>query len=436
MMKKIISTFLSAVIATTMFAGCSLINNTKSNGKSDIELSENYLIGTYSYGQGEGGIQSVEAYLIITTDKTVEVYFPKDDENFSSPKEDKFVLADTLDLTKKQYKAIEEAVDADELMDMKVKSNKDTEDGGYDYLYLYDEDDEIAKEIGGYEPKTKEFKEVYSVIQDNVPQDEIDELKDEWLAEFGSNNDVVETIDETEPEVTTEEIIETSETEVEITDPWNIVTESPLEGVYSDGELGYLTIYSTTDGLFCDIMIYRLTSACRGSVVPISDDEAVIYFEDLEYLFSVTDDNQYSLFCSYSDFDYITEFEYTYYTKYEPIDNADSRAMLLDAIYDWRDEATDGLDDLDMELGPVYFGYNDGYLDIVSSYVYHETDDVIYFCTSMFVDDDGVHMWIKRFGYEDGSTYFMTNSDVSFFVVATGYPLELHESDTFMSNFG
>ena len=153
------------------------------------EFSSRYLLGA-SYGGTTYGdfYDQLDAYLIICTDGTVEVYMPKVVNEERIQDEMEYVTAITLQ--EEQYQAIAAAVDLEKLYKLDPKLDMDVCDGYSMHLTLYDENDQVLKECGGYMPQNKQFREMYDAVFDNLPMDELNEIRDEsiwslWQQQWG-----------------------------------------------------------------------------------------------------------------------------------------------------------------------------------------------------------------------------------------------------------
>ncbi len=144
------------------------------------EFSDEYLVGLYYGGSSWGEYYDcIDATLIICTNHDVLVYMPTNvDEPYSVT--DVEVVA-TLTLTDEQYNNIDSALDREKLYTMEIESDSEACDGDSDYLILYDKNQEIAKACGTYMPITEEFCDLYNIVLDNIPCDEINEIREEQI---------------------------------------------------------------------------------------------------------------------------------------------------------------------------------------------------------------------------------------------------------------
>ena len=114
--------------------------------------------------------EKVSATLIYTTDKKIEVYMGQ------SLYGEHDTLIDTVPLSDDRYLLIEKAIDQKELYSLDPGSDENLMDGFYKYIFLYDENNELLKEVGAYEPTNRDFLDAYGVLQQSVPYEEIHEI--------------------------------------------------------------------------------------------------------------------------------------------------------------------------------------------------------------------------------------------------------------------
>lgn len=185
MKKKVLVLGISVILAWVLICGCSGGNVPVSEGNSDISygsanqdpknpvFSKDYIAGV-----DFGGIpfwydeiyDTVSATLIFTNNKTIEVYMGQ------SLYSEHDTLIDTVPLTDEQYSSVEKVIDQKKLYKLDPGSDEFMTDGVYRYIFLYDENNELLKEVGGYEPTNDEFLNAYGKLQQNIPYDEVHEI--------------------------------------------------------------------------------------------------------------------------------------------------------------------------------------------------------------------------------------------------------------------
>lgn len=189
-MKKKFMVCLVASIALLVI-GCGQIGTSsittetedKSVDKTVDKSSGEYFIGAYYGGASYGDYYDcLSGYFIICKDGTVEVYMPELESDGRKVKE--YVYVKKLKLTDEQYNTIETKIDLDKLYNLDPMPDENVCDGYSKKLIIYDEDNQELKSCGGYMPRNEEFNEMYSVVFDNTPIDEMNEIRDEWIEEL------------------------------------------------------------------------------------------------------------------------------------------------------------------------------------------------------------------------------------------------------------
>lgn len=141
--------------------------------------SEKYLIGLDLGGASWGGFYDcIGAGVTICTNHELLITMPTKVENYTATETE--VIA-TLKLTEKQYQNIEKAVNREELFMLDPMSDEGVCDGYSLYLTIYDENDVPLKNCGGYMPANQYLMDMYRTICDNLPVDEILEIRREQI---------------------------------------------------------------------------------------------------------------------------------------------------------------------------------------------------------------------------------------------------------------
>ena len=83
----------------------------------------------------------------------------------------------TLTLTDEQYNNIEKGIDLVELYTLDPDEDREVCDGGSTIITIYDADGNVLKNCGGYMPRYKRLHEMHDLILDNLPLDEIYEIR-------------------------------------------------------------------------------------------------------------------------------------------------------------------------------------------------------------------------------------------------------------------
>ena len=151
------------------------------------EMSNEYLVG-FKYGGHSWGSweDCVSAYVIICTNHEVLVKMPTAETMYTNQPE--YELVYTLTIPDKLYSRIEEALDREKLYTMKIDGNDAVCDGDSKYLDLYDPNNNLLKSCGAYMPTTKAFTDMYQVVIDNIPNQEILQIREEYIKEHSAKN--------------------------------------------------------------------------------------------------------------------------------------------------------------------------------------------------------------------------------------------------------
>ena len=187
--KKMTFCFLAVLILC--IAGCSDVgpvkygdpsdeSSDKSGSKEKVEFSDEYLVG-FDFGGSSWGdfYDCISVRVIICTNRDVLV-FARSMETVHGRNGELEQIA-KLSLTEDQYSNIEKKLDREKLYNMKIKSDEGACDGSSYYLILYDQDKNVAKNCGAYMPLTKAFMNVYDSVMDNIPKEELREIRNAYV---------------------------------------------------------------------------------------------------------------------------------------------------------------------------------------------------------------------------------------------------------------
>lgn len=185
-MKKRFMVGLLTSIAVLLI-GCGQIGSssrtTENEEKYGDKYGNKYFIGSYYGGLSYGEFyECLSGYFIICKNGTVEVYMPVLESNGMKVKE--YMYVKSVKIPDEQYNAIETAIDLDKLYNLDPMPDEEVCDGSYMRLIMYDENDQKLKSCGGYMPQNEEFKEMYHVVFENLPMDEMEEIREEWIEEL------------------------------------------------------------------------------------------------------------------------------------------------------------------------------------------------------------------------------------------------------------
>ena len=183
-LKKMILCFLTVMVLC--IAGCSDVeplddgDSSETSSKEEVEFSDEYLVGFDFGGLSWGDFYDcLSVRVIICTNRDVLVFGKKMEAVHQRDGELEQIAK--LSLTEEQYSNVEKVLDRKKLYNMKIKSNQDVCDGRSYALILYDKDENVAKVCGAYEPTTKAFLKMYDGVHDNIPKDELREVRNEYV---------------------------------------------------------------------------------------------------------------------------------------------------------------------------------------------------------------------------------------------------------------
>lgn len=193
---KLLGGITAGLLSAVLLFGCTATNDNMSSEDGGIssvitaepsaEFSDTYYVGVDYGGKGWGEFYDcLSAKLTVCSDKTVRIELPETDGYQVTG----FTLADTLTISDENYNNIVNAVDRDKLYALDPEEDKDVCDGNSYYLYLYDKEGAPLKNCGGYMPKNSQFMDMYNAVCDNLPQDDIDRLREDWINKQREKND-------------------------------------------------------------------------------------------------------------------------------------------------------------------------------------------------------------------------------------------------------
>lgn len=198
-MKNRLFVLCSAALAAVCLYGCTIQQTGDSIGDSAVtgssetaapeesmpEFSSEYLVGTY-YGGGDWGefYDCLSERVIVCTDHRLLVFLPQVEMHQVTD----YVQADTLTLTDAQYDAISSKLDREKLFRLDPEEDWEVCDGYTSTLVLYDTNQEPAKSCGGYMPQNDDFAEMYRAVMDNLPTDDLNRIRSEWIEELKKAN--------------------------------------------------------------------------------------------------------------------------------------------------------------------------------------------------------------------------------------------------------
>ena len=151
------------------------------------EFSDKYLVGIDLGGSSWGEYyECIDARVVVCTNHDILIYMPTRIENHNAMESG--VIA-TLTLTDEQYDNIVNAVDKPKLFLLDPDPDIDTCDGSSYGLILYGADDEYLKFCGDYEPRNDDLCDMIAAVRDNLPYDEIMDIREEQIDKLREMDD-------------------------------------------------------------------------------------------------------------------------------------------------------------------------------------------------------------------------------------------------------
>ena len=157
--KKLI---LGILVAGMIMAFCSCGAN-----EPQIEFSDKYLVGDIPSGSSWGDFNFWEKLKLeyrICYDGTVEVYMP----TVSNYEVTGYELAGTYQLTDDEIDNLIKSIDQQKLYKLDPQPDYAVCDGSSYTLALYDKNDELLKECGGYMPDNRDFNGMYNAVKNTI----------------------------------------------------------------------------------------------------------------------------------------------------------------------------------------------------------------------------------------------------------------------------
>lgn len=144
----------------------------------DISFSDNILLSINDPGEGFGSdAERANATIMIYTDGSIRVFM-----NIEGHPE----IA-SFKMTEDEYKELSEIANPEEINNYVVEEDWEVLDGYYTYITLYDKNDEVAVEKGGYMPKEGPFLDTYRAIKDILEPYGIPEIADDYRHSLDEN---------------------------------------------------------------------------------------------------------------------------------------------------------------------------------------------------------------------------------------------------------
>lgn len=186
-MKKFLIMFFSIGILT-LLCSCGVNNDgvididgeDKVIADGDNSFSDKYLIGHLSGNGGWGDYdywQELSFEYRICYDGTVEIYMPAVVDYEIKECE----LVGTYKIPEDDMDVLIEVIDQQKLYNLDPEENYDILDGSSKTLCLYDKDDNVLKNCGGYMPSNSDFMEMYTAVMNTIDLQEHYYIRQEWI---------------------------------------------------------------------------------------------------------------------------------------------------------------------------------------------------------------------------------------------------------------
>lgn len=139
------------------------------------QMSDKYLVG---YNFGENGISPGKTAMEVRIcyDGTVDVLIMSVNGNDIT-----YEVVGSYKLTDDEINRLSATINQNKLYRLNPKENGSVCDGKDKYLYLYDKDDLVLKQCGGYMPSNEEFLEMYNNVKDVLRYEEQTQMYKEWI---------------------------------------------------------------------------------------------------------------------------------------------------------------------------------------------------------------------------------------------------------------
>ena len=149
------------------------------------EFSDRYLVSS-NYGGGGWGdfYDCISGQVRLCKNGTIEFYMPEYDGRIMTG----MVLVDTLPVDPEKYAKVEKSIDLEELYTLDPELDENVCDGYSRTLTVYGKDDHVLKVCGGYMPCNKRFNEMYQIVNECYPKEELSALYDAWIEALKKEN--------------------------------------------------------------------------------------------------------------------------------------------------------------------------------------------------------------------------------------------------------
>lgn len=139
--------------------------------ENSYEFSDNIYLAINSGAAGYGTVgDTTDATIIIYKDKTIKVFMDTEE----NPE-----LA-SLHMSEEDYKKLTEIANLEKIATLSATPDYDVCDGSNYYIKLYDKDDNVVVNKGGYMPVEDEFWDMYKAIKEILKPYNISEIVDEY----------------------------------------------------------------------------------------------------------------------------------------------------------------------------------------------------------------------------------------------------------------
>lgn len=172
------------LVLAMAFCSCKA-NNT---GNPPADFSDKYLVAVTSAGNSFGPRDfwnGMYTEYRICYDGTVEIYMPAvQNMELTDPE-----FAGSYQLTKDETDYLLKAINQKKLYKLDPKLDKKACDATGKYMLLYDKNNDVLKECGGYCPTNKDFNAMYDAIKNTLHKQEHATIREAWIEKQKAANE-------------------------------------------------------------------------------------------------------------------------------------------------------------------------------------------------------------------------------------------------------
>lgn len=147
--------------------------------EKSADISYSPIVCKYSSHTGYGSIvDCITANIQINDDNTVTVFYSDfwDRINSETIISLDYIYGETFDITEDQKQDVITAIQENNILNISECGDKNSCDGGYCYIYLFDAEGEVAHSCGGLNPPIDEFQNVRTAIHELLPENALKDI--------------------------------------------------------------------------------------------------------------------------------------------------------------------------------------------------------------------------------------------------------------------